>query len=324
MASSSRRRNSHTVERFRGYGRCCGHDSRFRIFVTPVDPTDSSVSTKSCCSREERGRENDLIFDVGMDIGEDTQYYLAKGFRVVAVEANPTVCAEVDKRNAAAISQGRLTIVNRAISESGQPLIFYVCKSNSAWSTASPRLRDHWRSREGAVFSEIRVEGATIAEIIDQYGVPYYAKVDIEGFDLVCLRGFARYRTRPLYVSVEVDFYEVNEMIRCATDLGYKRFALVGQKTVPKQTQPRPPLEGLAVDYGFTLASSGLFGRELPTVWENAQHLRRKCNAIIRQHRAYRLLQPCAGIFPKRSVEAFKSKYLPLIDDWYDVHASLQ
>ena len=31
----------------------------------------------------------DLIYDVGMHKGEDTDYYLQKGFRVVAFEANP-------------------------------------------------------------------------------------------------------------------------------------------------------------------------------------------------------------------------------------------
>jgi len=29
------------------------------------------------------------IFDVGLHKGEDTEYYLTRGFRVVAIEANP-------------------------------------------------------------------------------------------------------------------------------------------------------------------------------------------------------------------------------------------
>ena len=33
------------------------------------------------------GRADDLIFDIGMHIGQDTEVYLKKGFRVVAVEA---------------------------------------------------------------------------------------------------------------------------------------------------------------------------------------------------------------------------------------------
>ena len=33
--------------------------------------------------------EKNLIYDVGMSNGDDTAYYLHRGFRVVAIEANP-------------------------------------------------------------------------------------------------------------------------------------------------------------------------------------------------------------------------------------------
>ena len=32
---------------------------------------------------------NNLIFDVGLHTGQDTAFYLKKGFRVIAIEANP-------------------------------------------------------------------------------------------------------------------------------------------------------------------------------------------------------------------------------------------
>ena len=35
----------------------------------------------------------DLIFDLGMFDGSDTSFYLAKGFRVVALEARADLCA---------------------------------------------------------------------------------------------------------------------------------------------------------------------------------------------------------------------------------------
>ena len=34
-----------------------------------------------------RGLENNLIYDVGLHKGEDSEFYLKKGFRVVAIEA---------------------------------------------------------------------------------------------------------------------------------------------------------------------------------------------------------------------------------------------
>ena len=35
--------------------------------------------------------DRNLIFDIGMHIGQDTEFYLKKGFRVVAIEADPTL-----------------------------------------------------------------------------------------------------------------------------------------------------------------------------------------------------------------------------------------
>ena len=34
-------------------------------------------------------KHKDLIYDVGMHKGEDTEFYLRKGFRVIAIEADP-------------------------------------------------------------------------------------------------------------------------------------------------------------------------------------------------------------------------------------------
>jgi hypothetical protein len=49
----------------------------------------------------------DLIYDVGFHVGEDTEFYLKKGYRVLAVEANPELCARGQMRFADAIRDHR-------------------------------------------------------------------------------------------------------------------------------------------------------------------------------------------------------------------------
>jgi len=44
--------------------------------------------------------ESDLIYDVGVHQGEDTDFYLKKGFRVVGIEANAALCKSVGERSA--------------------------------------------------------------------------------------------------------------------------------------------------------------------------------------------------------------------------------
>jgi hypothetical protein len=79
----------------------------------------------------------------------------------------------------------------------------------------------------------------------------------------------------------------------------------------------------VAVDHTFAYGASGLFGRELPVSWGDALELRAQCRAVIRQHRANRLLGLAARVLPRAPLESFRRKYLPLAGDWYDVHASL-
>jgi hypothetical protein len=56
-------------------------------------------------------KHDDLIYDVGLHKGEDAEFYLRKGFRVVAFEADPDLIAFCKGRLKEFIDQGQLTIV---------------------------------------------------------------------------------------------------------------------------------------------------------------------------------------------------------------------
>jgi FkbM family methyltransferase len=72
-----------------------------------------------------RQRQDDLILDVGMHVAKDTEYYLAKGFRVAAVEANPELASAGSQRLAKHRENGRLKIFNVAICEKDGPVVFF-------------------------------------------------------------------------------------------------------------------------------------------------------------------------------------------------------
>jgi FkbM family methyltransferase len=264
-----------------------------------------------------------FIFDIGMDECQDTDFYLKKGFRVVAVDANPAVCAAAQKRYATEIATEQLTVVNKAISTTSDPLIFHVCETLSAWSTADRELRDKLVRRGQATFREVVVQGVTIGDLIGEYGLPYFAKVDIEGFDLICVRGFSEAEGRPSYISTEVNLNAAREQVTALQALGYTRFALVSQKRAPLQKPPRPALEGRDIDHTFAHHASGLFGRELPAEWTDAATVLQRCAAICRQSKLSGILYQIARITPlKPLTERLRIQFLTLACDWYDIHAS--
>jgi hypothetical protein len=96
--------------------------------------TSQKLGRVGCCDGID-----DLVFDVGMHLGEDSAYYLAKGYRVVAVEANPELADAGRRRFDREISAGRLTIVEGAIADTDRPTItFYRHPTESVWGTADP------------------------------------------------------------------------------------------------------------------------------------------------------------------------------------------
>ena len=77
---------------------------------------------------------DDLIYDVGFHRGEDTAFYLRKGYRVVAFEADPDLVRQGVRRFGRELTDGRLEIIEGAISDSvEQEITFYRNPNNTVW-----------------------------------------------------------------------------------------------------------------------------------------------------------------------------------------------
>jgi FkbM family methyltransferase len=98
----------------------------------------------SCPAFHERYAVNShLIYDVGAHLGEDSEFYLKKGFKVVAIEANPVLVEKLRERFRSSLSDGSLVVVDAAIAEHAGEVGFYVNQSLSIWGT----IRTAWAER---------------------------------------------------------------------------------------------------------------------------------------------------------------------------------
>jgi FkbM family methyltransferase len=214
-----------------------------------------------------------LIFDVGAHCGEDTEFYLKKGFRVIGVEANYMLYEELLQKFKTFIANGRLILVNKAISRAAGKVKFYINTRATAWGTLDTDWVERNR-RKGAESREVEVAAVTMADLFREFGVPYYVKIDIEGYDIIALESFAEISERPRYVSIESDkvsFRGIRREIALLSSLGFNQFNIVSQRSVTRQRLPQPPKEGIYVEHRFKKGSSGLFGTELPGPWLNAE-----------------------------------------------------
>ena len=217
----------------------------------------------------------DLIIDVGMHDGTDTAYYLAKGFQVVAVEANPALVAAAEERFAGDIDQGRLTIIGAAIAETSGTAPMAIADDITIWSSTDPAFI---RRNQGVQYRYVNVPTVPFSDVLAQHGVPYFLKVDIEGSDMLPIRALRQAQGRPQFVSIEScvtaykpEFEQVFDELAELWSLGYRSFKYVNQRTLARIRLPMDPLEGAYADTSFSGHSSGPFGRETPGKWLTAR-----------------------------------------------------
>ena len=275
-------------------------------------------------------KHRDLIYDVGMHKGEDTDYYLKKGFRVVGFEAVPDLIKHCKDKFSEAIKNSKLILVEGAIVDpdlegmAGQTVKFYKNLDDSVWGTANV----DWVRRNkilGTHHEVIEVNTVDFKKCLNQYGIPRYLKIDIEGSDTVCLKALLDFEQKPDYVSIEsekVAFGKLLEEMDLLERLGYAQFKAVQQQDISSQIEPDPSSEGVRVGHKFPGSSSGLFGEDLRGPW-------RKKEEIIKEYKEIFRLYDLFGDYGKWNRFAggrlLKNILINIlhrpVPGWYDTHA---
>jgi FkbM family methyltransferase len=233
-----------------------------------------------------------LIYDVGFHTGQDAAYYLARGWRVVAVEANPQLVERGKEHFASEIRSGKLIILNVGIAERSDEMPFFINPDHSEYSSFDRDIAGRDTSR----LQEIVVPARRLSEIVRQFGPAHYIKIDIEGYDHCAIASLHDDGTpRPKYISMENG---QERGLNTLKELGYSRFSWVNQAEVCKMRIPPSSSEGRRIDWQFPRGASGLFGSDLHWIsFEEVLHL----------SKSY-------WDNPARD---------PSMDGWFDAHAAL-
>jgi FkbM family methyltransferase len=134
-----------------------------------------------------------LVFDIGSHVGDRIAALRRLGCRVVAVEPQPAAFSYLQ-----GVYRGHsgVTLVHAAVSDRAGTLPLRLNLANPTVSTASTAFID---AADGAVGWEgqrwervIKVRAVTLDGLIRAHGVPAFAKIDVEGFELEVLKGLSR------------------------------------------------------------------------------------------------------------------------------------
>jgi len=203
-----------------------------------------------------------VIYDFGMNEGLNLDYYLKKGFKVVAVDANPQVCESTRAKFYNFIDSGQLVVINCAISlsDNSELIEFYLHKVHSVLSRL-PRPS----VEELENFYPILISQKKASSIIKDHGSPHYVKIDLETFDPYVLQDLFENRIVPPYISVEA--HEVEVFLRLL-QIGYKVFNLVdGPSVFTFYRAHRIKTKDEDEVYSFLRDSAGPFGEDIKTPW---------------------------------------------------------
>ena len=164
--------------------------------------------------------KGDLCFDVGAHMGNRTEILLKIGSKVIAVEPQEDCINQLrEKFN----NEPRLTLVNKGLSDKEGELTLYICEDATTLSTFS----DKWKTGRFSNYKwnmEKLIPVTTLDNLIKEFGLPVFCKIDVEGFEFQVLKGLSR--SIP-YISFEFTrefFNDVEFCVNYLLSLGYVKF----------------------------------------------------------------------------------------------------
>lgn len=220
----------------------------------------------------------ELIFDIGSNNGDDIKYYCLKADKVVAFEANPELCRLIVARYGQLVSKGQLIVENAVLCAEHDTAVetvdFYIHKREHVLSQFPKPSTD-----EIDDFDCVRVPVITLGSAIDRYGVPSYAKIDVEHYDHVLVKEFFRLGIYPEYLSAECHSREVVSSLLGSCK--YQGFKLVDGESVARQYRDVKIIDksGGTVVYSFPFHSAGPFGNDISGPWMDRKSMRRKLSS---------------------------------------------
>jgi FkbM family methyltransferase len=177
---------------------------------------------------------DDLVFDIGANLGDFSDAFLQLGTKVYGFEPNPFCIQELlslygDRPN--------FTLVQQAVGASEGPGTLYLgADGMHGASTLSVSWTEAARQFSGLRCASWRdtidVEVTTLDRLIQTYGVPAFCKIDVEGFELEVLRGLSQ--AIPC-LSIEYVSWDIEPMLQCIAHL-----AQLGPYEFNLTTRPTP------------------------------------------------------------------------------------
>jgi len=206
-----------------------------------------------------------LSFDIGAHLGSRSRAFLDLGARVIALEPQPQCVAYLQKQWG---GERRFALIPKAVGAQPGVATLHINCMNPTISTLAP---DSWRRAMAAAAVQrerwdyrVEVEVTTLDRLIEEYGLPHFCKIDVEGFEEQALAGLSR----PLPVlSFEFISFEKARALACIRSLrrlGTYRFNWSLRERLRLESQSwvdAPHVEQMLRALGSGIVSGDIYAR---------------------------------------------------------------
>lgn len=160
---------------------------------------------------------NKLVFDIGANKGNKVKAFLKMGFEVIAIEPERKALSTIRWRYG---RNKKVTIVEKGVSDKEATLTIHIAEDRSGLNTVNEKWVDslekersnRWHKKH-AFKKKYEIKAVTADQLFEQYGVPYFIKIDVEGYEKSVIKGMSRL---PSFLSFETNLPEfLEETIEC-------------------------------------------------------------------------------------------------------------
>ncbi len=173
-----------------------------------------------------------LVFDIGANIGVYSLLAAQAGCRVVAFEPSQRVRPILEKNIQSNGFGNQIQVVGQAVSDAAGELDFFEGREGN-WGVG--RIFS-FGVRDSGNWEPTRVRTEPLPHYAEQFGAPDMIKMDIEGAELLVLRGGGRVLSHPSAPDLLIELHPgeiehlggtVDECLRMLEDHGYSRYTVI-------------------------------------------------------------------------------------------------
>jgi FkbM family methyltransferase len=157
---------------------------------------------------------NELVFDIGANIGSLTEVFLELGGKVVCVEPQSSCLGFLKKRFA---GNPRVTIVAKGVGPKTGKAVFYASSDHPETSTFSKDFVQKSRFKHRRWEHAYEVPVITLEILIKKFGLPKFCKLDTEGYEWPILKSLS---SKIPFLAFEFNREFFSESEKCIRHLG--------------------------------------------------------------------------------------------------------